>query len=92
LVSAKNRGGRAIRFQRAVSRLLEVSSPHWILRKRWRPLDAFALDTWAGTSTGAAASSSSAAKSAEEIVEQEERTVRREREHAAAVTAAFAQA
>ncbi|KAL9939690.1 hypothetical protein V8E36_001507 [Tilletia maclaganii] len=82
-------------FQRAVSRLFEMSSPHWILRKRWRPLDASALDIWAGTSTSgaaAASSSSSTAKSAEEIVEQAERAVRREREHAAAVAAAVAQA
>ncbi|KAK0559639.1 hypothetical protein OC844_004268 [Tilletia horrida] len=82
-------------FQRAVSRLFEMSSPHWIARKKWRPLDASALDIWAGMGAGtstASSSTSSAGQGAEAIIEQAERAVQRERERAAAVAAAVAQA
>ncbi|CAD6884311.1 unnamed protein product [Tilletia controversa] len=37
-------------FQRAVSRLFEMSTPAYTLRKAWRPLDASALDIWGATS------------------------------------------
>ncbi|KAE8249071.1 hypothetical protein A4X13_0g5351 [Tilletia indica] len=72
-------------FQRAVSRLFEMSTPQWSLRKRWRPLEASALNIWGATSKSN--------RAADEIIENAERE--RERRLAAvkqAVALAEAQA
>ncbi|CDR88669.1 related to ATPase family protein [Sporisorium scitamineum] len=37
-------------YQRAVSRLFEMSHPDWMQRKGWRPFLANEMDAWAGTS------------------------------------------
>ncbi|KAK0554041.1 hypothetical protein OC846_002262 [Tilletia horrida] len=81
-------------FQRAVSRLYEMSSPTWQIRKTWRPLDSNALDIWAGSASGSSPSSSaSAGMSKEEIVEraaEASRAARRQVQMAAAVAEAEA--
>ncbi|GAC96430.1 potential mitochondrial ATPase [Pseudozyma hubeiensis SY62] len=38
-------------YQRAVSRLFEMSHPDWMKRKGWRPFLSNEMDSWAGTST-----------------------------------------